>query len=585
MKRSLALILIFVLVLGCLLTACSNEASVETADPDTPATATTASAEAQTPAEATEEPAGDKDFKLNVASEKQVKLYEADGIVWEIPDVANEGTGGLSLPLTTTGETLSVYRSFNTFDHSISSPGEVKSNQLIVEKTGVNIDWQLYTTSEQFNLMIVSADYPDMIWGNSASYTGGVDKAIEDEVYVNAYDYFELTPNYVRLLESDPEIQKLSATDSHNYFFTAINSGVQGSYMGPQVRSDWLDDLGLDMPTTYDDWYEMLTMFRDEKGASDALFLSTQTAADQAMTSGFNTFPGFYAEDGVTVKYGYVDDAMFEYVSMIHKWHSEGLLYRDFMTNADMMKIGEMYASNASGAATNAYYSLQFMIQGMMEDGAKLSATPLPKQEETGEKLHFRGPFNGIVSDTNIYLTTAAVERGVAELAAQWIDYRYSEEGSMINYYGIEGKTWEMGEDGYAHIIEEPWITNVIDGVTYEDLGSVWADSAAVYGGFIWIIRICDQNTPEQLAPIATWSASADTDWHMPTVTMTTEEGEIYRGLYGDIETYVFENFAKFVVGERPLDEWNDYVATIESMGIQDCIDCYQAALDRYNAR
>ena len=579
-RRALARTITLLLGLLCLLTACSGRTKADIEPDETISTADDIqaapdSAEVQT----------DTEFTLHVAPQKQVTLYEADGITWEIPDAGNKGTGGLVLPLATDGETLSVFRPFRTFDHSISSPGEVKSNQLIAEKTGVSIDWQLYSTAEQFNLMVVSRDYADMIWGSSNSYTGGVDKAVEDEVYINAFDYFELTPNYVRLLESDPEIQKRAATDGHNYFFTAINSGAQGSFMGPQLRRDWLDDLGLDMPSTYDEWYAMLSKFRDEKGASDALFLSTQTAADQTMTSGYGTFPGFYAENGTTVRYGYIDDAMFEYVSMVAKWYREGLLYRDFMTNTDMMKIGEMYASNASGAASNAYYGLQFMLQGMMEDGAQLEAAPLPRQSATEEKLHFRGPYNEIVTDTNIYLTTAAVKRGVAELAAQWIDYRYSEEGSRINYYGIEGKTWEISEDGYAHIIPEPWQTNTIDDVTYEDLGSAWADSATVYGGFIWIIRICDQNTVEQLAPIATWNTSADTDWHMPNVTLTTEEGETYRSLYGDIETYVLENIAKFVIGERSLDEWDGYVADVKNMGIQTCVDCYQAALDRFNTR
>ncbi len=571
------------LFVGCSSTDTGNITdSPTTSAPNASAPETPAVEPANTPSETTgtaDETAG----QLQIAADKIVTTYTADGITWEMPPVA-KGAGATVLPLSTAGETLSVFRTHTTFDHSISSPAQIRANQVIEEKTGVAIDWQLYTEAEQFNLMVASQDYADMIWAAGTAYVGGTDKAVEDEVYVNAADYFALTPNYVALLESDREIYKHATTDNHNFFFTSINSGVQGSFMGPMVRTDWLEDLGLEIPTTYADWYDALSKLRDVKEVAEPLMLGTQTGAEGTFTAGYNTYPGFYAENGTTAKYGYIDDGMLAYVTMMNQWYNEDLLYHDFLTNTDGMAFMNMSIAETTGASTSGYYGFTGVLPNMIP-GSTFAGTPIPKQTESAEKLHFRGPHNGLTTDNNIYITTGAVERGTDELAAKWIDYRYSEECSVILYYGVEGESWNWGEDGYPHIIEEPWLTNTFDGVEYEEFGSVWTDSSVCYGTYVWLIRICDQNTEDQMQPIILWSESADTDWHMPAVSMTTEEGEIYRETYGDIETYVLENFAKFIVGDKPLDEWDEYVATIEGMGIQDCIDCYQSALDRYNAR
>ena len=48
--------------------------------------------------------------------------------------------------------------------------------------------------------------------------------------------------------------------------FYNLSKEIEPTWMGPQVREDWLKEMGLQSPVTYDDWYEMLTRARDEKG-------------------------------------------------------------------------------------------------------------------------------------------------------------------------------------------------------------------------------------------------------------------------------------------------------------------------------
>ena len=66
---------------------------------------------------------------------------------------------------------------------------------------------------------------------------------------------------------------------------------------------------------------------------------------------------------------------------------------------------------------------------------------------------------------------------------------------------------------------------------------------------------------------------------------MTSDENAEYTQYFTDIDAYIQENEVKFINGERSLDEYDDYRATLKDMGIDKCIDIRQASLDRYNSR
>ena len=77
----------------------------------------------------------------------------------------------------------------------------------------------------------------------------------------------------------------------------------------------------------------------------------------------------------------------------------------------------------------------------------------------------------------------------------------------------------------------------------------------------------------------------ADYAYTMPAVSLTTEESDIYTSTYNDINTYVSETVLLFINGDKPLDEFDEFVENIRNLGIQDCLDCQQAAYDRYLKR
>ena len=66
---------------------------------------------------------------------------------------------------------------------------------------------------------------------------------------------------------------------------------------------------------------------------------------------------------------------------------------------------------------------------------------------------------------------------------------------------------------------------------------------------------------------------------------MTEDENNELSSIYSDLSTMVSEKLIKFIIGYEPMDNWSSFVADMEDMNAQRCVEIYQDALDRYLAR
>ena len=65
-------------------------------------------------------------------------------------------------------------------------------------------------------------------------------------------------------------------------------------------------------------------------------------------------------------------------------------------------------------------------------------------------------------------------------------------------------------------------------------------------------------------------------------VKFVEEELQEYNMLITDINTYAGEYKVKFILGNESLDNFDKYMETLKSLGIERCIELQQAAYDRY---
>ncbi|MBQ8087888.1 MAG: extracellular solute-binding protein, partial [Clostridia bacterium] len=245
------------------------------------------------------------------------------------------------------GVTITIWMPFdsNTAEYA-TSYGELKIIQKLEEMLNVNLEFMhppVGSETEGFSTMLASGEYPDIIWNDYVKkhYQGGVAMAYDDGLI---WDYTELvspetTPNYWEKVMEQPYMARQAVDDEgRNVGLGAQVSGSEESttcMWGLMIRQDLLDEAGLEVPVTLDDWTEMLRTFK-EMGVKYPLLLNK---------SGYwrsrNAFSGAYnvdtrdfnlTEDG-GVEYGPATEGYKEMLKYVHTWYSEGLINPDFTTD------------------------------------------------------------------------------------------------------------------------------------------------------------------------------------------------------------------------------------------------------------
>lgn len=468
-----------------------------------------------------------------------------------------------------------------TSNQYIQSLNESEMYKELERRTGVHVDFIHPSDQdrlEQFYLLLNSRTLPDVIQTYASYYPGGVDKAIRDGAYIRLNELIEEhAPNYKRLLEEDPELAREVTTDEGNiYAFHLVRmQKTEPVWWGPVFRGDWLDDLGLEVPITVDEWYHVLTEFKEKKGAKAPLIISRYGVDPYGSIVGaYGVGRGFYKEDRV-VKYGPMEPGFKEYLTTMNKWYEEGLIDQDFVT-----RNSEGRATLITTGDTGAYmteYALVDQYQAsiaLTDPNARFVPAPLPSLRR-GEKVEYN--LVNIRSGGYAAAITTSAKNPVE--IVKWFDYAYSEEGAMLFNYGIEGLSYEM-VDGKPEFTE--LLTNNPEGYDYWtvsnkyklDVGPYLRDYTAVAGGF----------TEFDLAAMEVWSDTG-TSLVLPVINFTAEEDELASNLMADIATYKDEMVLKFITGNTPLTEFDNYVAQLKKMRIDDVIKIYQNALDRYYNR
>lgn len=463
--------------------------------------------------------------------------------------------------------------------------GDTELYKELEKRTGVKIVFKHPTAgqaNEQFNLMVASNDYPDMIEYNFLRYAGGPEKAILDGVIIKLNDILDKSaPNLKAVLNSNKEFDKMVKTDSGSYYIFPFLRGDKWlcTYMGVMLRKDWLQELGLEVPETIDEYINVLSAFKEKKGAQAPLLFTEGSLRKTSFFAGaYGIKAGYYQEDG-KVKFGPIEPGYKEYVALMNKLYSQKLIDPDFASLTGTVVAQKVTGGNAGGLIGYGGSDMGRYTKLMRETNPDfaLVAGPYPtlKKGDTPRIGQMDNPYSG----GGVSISTKCKEK---EAAAKWLDYAYGEEGKMLFNFGIENVSYKM-ENGYPKYTE--LITNNPDKLSMtQAMGKYMRSSYS--GPFVQDRREYEQvlQYPEQKDAITIWSAP-ENSIHLPPITPSPEESKKITSVQTDVDTYVNEMFLKFVMGQEALSNFDKYVEQVKNMGIQEAIDIHQAALDRYNKR
>lgn len=485
------------------------------------------------------------------------------------------------------------YRGGTAYGDYVSAD-EMPSIANYEKATGVDIEWEYVMSGQekqQFNLMMASGELPDIIsyYWTYNDIPAGPDKAIADGFLTSLNEYIpKYAPGLNKYLEENPGVARDLKSDGGQYYYMPSYSSFEAEAKnllssGWMFRKDWLDELGLPVPETIDDWYTTLKAFKEMKNASAPLSVSYQQF-NRGLSGAFGVALGLY-KDGNTVKFGYAEPGYKDFLTTMNKWYNEGLLDKS-VASIDQKSV-DAKMLNGSAGATFGWMSTGFeKLTGAARENEPtytLVGVPYPTLKK-GEKNQF------VLRDPVTYFAGAAITQACKnkELAVKLLDFGFTPEGREVLRYGIEGETYEI-EDGnykYTDLIERN-----PDGLTRSEALSVFVrntENIPALTGTVGL-RAKEKSVYKYLEAeqaLANWRDNEGDKTRLPsTLAPAFEDSSEYAQIMTDLNAYCPEMMLKFIIGEEPLTKYDEYIAELEQRGLSRALEIMQASYDRYMSR
>ena len=469
--------------------------------------------------------------------------------------------------------------------------------QQMNETMGVTINWDCIsgdTLTEKKNLVLNSGtDMPDAFMGASLSdyeiiTNGSNGICIPLESYINE----ETMPNLSKLVEERPELlATCTMPDGHIYTLPTISemgftySDGNNYYLGaiPQfmaINKEWLAAVNMDMPTTIDEFHDVLVAFKENDcngngDPTDEIPLSFEWGHWCAnMTSLFSAF-GFtdYNADHRAIKDGKVyynasTENYKEAMEDFHQWYAEGLIDMEAFSQDDSQYIAKGSGEDAR-LGVFSWWEIPEVVGDHADEYEYL--TFLSGADGTlGVNLNEQG-----TTGQDRFALTSSCKN--PELLMKWIDQCYDPILSMQIIYGPIGEYFEEEPDENGIYIETPEAGGNLKAKT-----ELWAPNRQLstdFGTYYYMEDRAQQRL-DDLSNI--WFEKVKNFEYYPSVVYSLEETETINEYISDLNDYVSETSANWIISGGVEEEWDKYISQLENMGVNEVVAAWQSAYDRY---
>lgn len=451
----------------------------------------------------------------------------------------------------------------------------------VYEDAGITVDWTLVDPTNYKDavspMLAAGTDLPDIVLlpDKDENMT-----FINSGIFVALDEYFEYMPNYVKWLDENPSIKaSMTAPDGHIYYVPATN--VPYNYQPALMYNmPWMKAAGFsESPRTLEDFTAMLRYFRDNDmngngDSSDETPMSVQKQFIPYMFGpafglnfGDSALNSFYADENGQVHYAYYEKENYKaYLTYLHELYEEGLLELEY-TTLTRDQVIERFAQDKTGVTFDYGYqmSMTYSPQLPYYDGtAETGVCAVAPLSGTDEGFYVaRDPIGNVFG----------VNKNAEDLimAVKFLDYTLNEDNQEMYAWGMEGESFEI-VDGSKQYTEQGKDSN-------------WLQAFGINPAVVYPAR---QSVEATDVLVAEWHAEVDKtleqymDDPWPFIYANTEEASMMSQYMVDIQTYVEEMMVSFISGVTPLDQFDSYISTLQSMNMDEIIKIKTEQYKRY---
>ncbi len=484
---------------------------------------------------------------------------------------------------------------------------EMKWLQEIEDKCNVDVEWEQVRADWETvkSTRFASGDIPDLLFNatNNSDYTKytGLFQDMTDLIEENA-------PNIQEMFTNVPDTKTLATSgDGKIYSIPKMQTVWPKTNTVLFINKKWLDNLGLEMPTTFSEFEEVMKAFKekDPNGNGQADEIPLDYNAYGGNNAWFNSaysllklFPsmgiqltdtvtdGYFVEDK-TVKCFAIDDRYKQFIKTMNRWYEEGLINSNAITN-DYSAYQSLSRGNENGeAVVGACFAWEETDKFGNELASQYEPLPPLVYDDGVEAGTYETYWNYDFDQLNMQTDRVAMNANCKnkEAAMKFIDAFYDRTTSVeVLFGGISDGCVEKIDDNTFKVL--PPQDETMDPGTWK-WTSTFADFGPLYIRDDVNIEM-SQDMTNALEERTVYEDALNTvteDNYYPQLFMKYSEADqnTLSMNQANINNIIDNYWSLWITGESDIDaDWDSYVESVEGAGLQQNLEIRQAAFDSY---
>ena len=479
--------------------------------------------------------------------------------------------------------------------HPLTQPNaDMEWLQLAEERAGVSIQWEEISSDwdEVKGTLLASGDIPDIIIGAGAINNG--DFAMFPGLFEDFRNHMDALPNVQAMFDEQPLTYTLATqADGSILGLSKYQRFWPETVTRQYINQVWLDNLGLDIPTNWDELFDVLIAFRDNdangSGRTDdeipmdfntgfGFFSPAVLLANTGITITDSNHQGYFAENGRVLNY-FADPRYKEFIQFLHRCFAEGLINPEVFTQ-DYTR----FQAVARGEGDYARVGFTFGWVSTDRFGNQVapqyvSIPPLRTSATTTVDPSWTYDFNTLNFAANVVTMSARSNNHEAALA--FINELYDPVVGMQILFGSLGTNISDNSDGSFSVL--PPVDPDMDPGTWK-WTSTWADN-----GPMFISDTLDLSLGEDMALVLdetlplrpTMEAIGQGDiLPMMFMNFTSDENNTMAINNTNIMSIAESHYARWITQGGIEDEWEEYLELLERAGLNENLEIIQRHMD-----
>jgi putative aldouronate transport system substrate-binding protein len=404
-------------------------------------------------------------------------------------------------------------------------------------------------------------------------------------------DYVHLMPNFqdkVKRWKLEPELDSIRQSDGKYYLLPGLHEKVKSGY-SLSLRTDIVDRLGLSLPTTWDQVYDVLKAIRAEysEGYPFSDRWSTNTPYPAAalfsylgqaygVKAGWTYDNVSYDDKAGEFVFTGATDGFRQMIEYVRKLVAEKLVDPESFTQTDDEAVQKLLgeksfaiSANPQELVQNYRYNLEKQVKG-----SKIDMVPVP--------LGPAGPvvLGGARLENGVMISTKALKSDSFVAMMQFVDWLwYSDEGQRFAKWGVQGTTYTYSGGQYKL---EPGISLMgSDPDAPKDLQKDYGffNGVFTYGGSWALVSSSFSPDEKKFQDAMAQRRQLPIGPAHPLQSVEQEQATLWETPLRD---HVTQNTLKFALGKRPLSEWGDYVSELKAKNMDQLVGLHNKARERF---